>query len=600
MEKPREKSVQSWKREFKEMETAELEALLADIELRERQAVRPLTRQKAAVQSVIRKRLALVVANAPRELEDNEEEAAGLPDGPVIAPPDDPIGDINLLMNTVSLIAPPFDRILIGLAQALIRKTGGVAPSIEIKPMRCGRVRSQRIVAKWTVPRTMSVKELLGIERITGTVYERSVSGHRKESGGWEQVIRYVDLENKAVAGREGIYFGTSSRFDSESLGVVVSRKFSSRAEAQFLVGAHREDWIARSIEGSVDSTEIELREGSTDKNAPALAQDKFIELVVQLSYLLARQRLIKRRVLVASIYRELNRVGTTSIEREKLYGMRSTLSTIERVLILPLQCPNLAQKLRFEPESVLLVGVPGNGKTFLAHFLMTGAYNAIFAAFDSDRLRQNLIKSGEDGASSILLHVDGISKATGLPVICTIDDIDVILEERADRGMVSKFLNLMQGIRRLGLYILASTNYPEKIDVRLLEPGRFTKIIHVGLPNEEDRAGVITNHLAGLPFSSESAKQDIIQTMSRKTDGWTQRYLKELCMEAGRLHALEVAKEFAGDIPTGHALGPLSNRHFSEAYAGLMKGSSLKDVRDWDRRIADFVSRSGREYGYL
>lgn len=594
--KPRERSVRNWTKEFESKSTHDLEALLADIELRAKLTMEPLGRQKAALQKVLKQRLTLVVSNASRELVCDVKEA-GLPVTPIISAPEIPIGDVNLLMNTVPLVAAPFDRIIIDLASNLITTTEGLAPTMEVKPMRCGQTKGQRIIAKWTIPRPISIGELFGVELLARAAYEREVSGHKKEGTGWESVVHYYDLQNKAVTGREAIYFGPDSTFDSEATGVIVSRKFTNAAEAKYLAQAHPEDWMTRSIEKTVMSTEIELREGPMDKDKPGLAQDRFLQLIIQLSYLFAKKRLIERRILMTAIYRELNKVGTNPIEREKLYGMKSTLKVIERVLILPLQRPDLATRLRFKPESVLLVGVPGIGKTFLSHYLMTGSYNAIFASIDSDRLRVDLAKSGDSGMSSVFLRIDTINEATSLPVILILDDIDVILEERGDRGIVSKFLNLMQGIRQRGFYILASTNYPEKIDIRLLEPGRLSKIVHVGLPDRNDRAGVIANHLVGLPFASEEEKQEVIETMATATDGWTQRYLWELCAEAARLCGLEIAEHPAGEpVPIAT---PLTKQHFETAQTELLKGINLKDLRDWDDRIADFVSKTRKKMGF-
>src|SRR5581483_1775547 len=132
--KPRERSVRSWIKEFEGKSTHDLGALLTDIELRTKQTIEPLGRQQAALRKILKQRLTLVVSNASRELTSDEKET-GLPVTPIISSPEIPIGDINLLMNTVSLVKAPFDRIIIDLASSLIRTTEGLMPTMEVKPM---------------------------------------------------------------------------------------------------------------------------------------------------------------------------------------------------------------------------------------------------------------------------------------------------------------------------------------------------------------------------------------------------------------------------------------------------------------------------------
>jgi len=265
-------------------------------------------------------------------------------------------------------------------------------------------------------------------------------------------------------------------------------------------------------------------------------------------------------------------------------------------VLLLALQKPDLARHYKFRPESVLLVGVPGIGKTFLAHYLMTGEYNALFASLDSSKLRKDLMKSGSEGMSAVFLRVDRIREATSLPVILLIDDIDVILNEEKEGDIVSKFLTLMQGIRQKGFHVLASTNHPDKIDKRLLEPGRLSKVIHVPLPDRADRVGVLRSHLAVLPFVSEDERARVAEEMADRTEGWTQRYLWEMCTEAARFCGLAASQAGAAEEPV--VLSPITKAHVEQAHEELLRSINLREIREWDDRIAKFVSNASREIG--
>jgi hypothetical protein len=412
-------------------------------------------------------------------------------------------------------------------------------------------------------------------------------------------VKRYVGLDGKTSSDRAGLYFGMQTNCNSVATGLIVSRKFIRASEAKFLIDAYPDDWIARTTEiGHKIVTEVELREGMYSKEMSGLSQENLLYLIVQVSYLLAKKRLVDRPTLMTAIFRELGRVGTSAGDREKLYGMRSVLEVIERVLLMPLQHPELASYYKIiQPESVLLVGAPGVGKTLLVHWLMARDYNAIFVDVDSDRLYVDLKKGSGQGASEILLRIDAIKSMTRLPVIILIDEVDKLFEEKGD--MVVKFLNLTQGIRTKGFHIIASTNYPEKIDLRLLEPGRISRTIYVGLPEAFERKGVLTIHLKDVPFQgTDQSKLEYLEMLAKDTNGWTQRYLWFLCIEAAKLCGFEVV---GGDILTKDSIAgrPLRLNDLDKAKKEVLKSINLKEIRDWDKRIQRFVSQLGGEIGF-
>ena len=527
-------------------------------------------------------------------------DSGGLPVSPIVAGTFSPIGDVNLLMNQVSLTVPPFDKIITAVALELVEKTGGLMPTLMVESMKKNEEEIDRLVARWRFNGPISQAALNAIWEVTKSAHERDISGPTP-AGGWK-ASKYIDGHGDTVTGKFGIYFGPNNYFWSSATGVMVYRKFSSVAEANFLVSTNRRAWISSSSSASGQKpivTEVEVREGADDKDGdrPGIPQENLLELLIQISSVLARQRVIERRVLMTGVFRALNRVGTRQIDRDKLFGMKRILSIIERVLLFPLQRPDLAEKLCFKSESVLLVGVPGVGKTLLAHYLMAGDYNAIFAPVDSDRLRVDLESGNKKGITPMLLKIDKVRIATQLPVVPIIDDLDAVLAENT----VSKFLNLMQGIREKGLHLLTSTNYPEKIDERLLEPGRITQVIYVPRPDRDERYGVLGVHTDKLPFASDAERKLIIEQMANQTAGWTQRYLWDLVVEASRLCGLGVV---GGDITRtfrqDNASPVLKAAHFVEARVSVSKRINLVRLRKWDEDIQNFVSRATKSAGFI
>lgn len=392
-------------------------------------------------------------------------------------------------------------------------------------------------------------------------------------------------------AGTHGVFFGVNNAYSQAANGVTVYRKFKNAKQAEYFQSEYPIDFLsmAHTATGKV-ATYLELHDHGVGENRRGLGQDSFLMLVTQISRLLAKQDILKPKPLMAEIYRQLNRIGTRSINRSDLFGMHDALEAVEKTVLLPLQHPVQAAKFSILPESVLLVGVPGVGKTYLEHYLMTGDYNAIFVAVDSDKLRTDLhaVKAGRP--SETLTRVDRITQLTGLPVILIIDDIDVILTEKKEDDVISKFLNLMQGIRQKGLYVLASTNYPEELDRRLLEPGRLSKIVHVRPPNAIERKGVVLSYLVKQPFATAKQREEVASWCAENTEGWTQRFLWELTVEGARncmmrsLQGVEVTPALTD---------------YQAAHETILRTRNFEEVQEWDERIAKFVSSYRKKIGF-
>jgi ribosome biogenesis ATPase len=58
---------------------------------------------------------------------------------------------------------------------------------------------------------------------------------------------------------------------------------------------------------------------------------------------------------------------------------------------------------------------------------------------------------------------------------------------------VVNQMLTEMDGVQeRQGVYLLAASNRPDIIDPAVLRPGRFDKILFVGLPTASDRIEIL------------------------------------------------------------------------------------------------------------
>ena len=112
-------------------------------------------------------------------------------------------------------------------------------------------------------------------------------------------------------------------------------------------------------------------------------------------------------------------------------------------------------------------------------------------------------------------------------PAIVIMDELNSI--GRADQPWrveaINALLAQMDGVEEQAkLLVLGSTNYVNQIEVALRRPGRFSRVIHVGLPEPEARDQYIRNFQK--QYSFELTEQDRV-FLVRLTEGHTIAVMK-------------------------------------------------------------------------
>jgi len=156
-------------------------------------------------------------------------------------------------------------------------------------------------------------------------------------------------------------------------------------------------------------------------------------------------------------------------------------------------------------PKGVLLVGMPGTGKTMLARAVAGEANVAYFNISGSDFVEMFV----GVGASRVRdLFEQGRKNA---PCIIFIDELDAVGRTRgAGYGgghdereqTLNQMLVEMDGFEtKDGVIILAATNRPDVLDPALLRPGRFDRQVVVAMPDIKEREAILRIHAAKIPL---------------------------------------------------------------------------------------------------
>ena len=203
------------------------------------------------------------------------------------------------------------------------------------------------------------------------------------------------------------------------------------------------------------------------------------------------------------------------------------------------LKTPGKFQRLGGKiPKGVLLVGMPGTGKTLLAR-AVAGEANVPFFSISGSDFVEMFVGVGAARVRDLFAQAQNHA-----PCIIFIDELDALGKARGVNPMgrhdeqeqtLNQLLAEMDGFApNTGVIIMAATNRPEILDPALLRPGRFDRHVLVDRPDIIGREEILKIHTQNIKLSPEVE----LKVIASRTPGFVGADLANIVNEAALLAA--------------------------------------------------------------
>lgn len=219
----------------------------------------------------------------------------------------------------------------------------------------------------------------------------------------------------------------------------------------------------------------------------------------------------------------------------------KEELSEIVQFLKQPNKFRRLGARI---PKGVLMIGLPGSGKTLLARAI-AGEAGVPFFHTSGSEFEEMLVGAG---ASRVRDLFDKAKKAS--PSLIFIDEIDAVARKRGTtiqssttEQTLNQILVEMDGFEQnVNVIVIAATNRPDVLDPAILRPGRFDRRISLDLPDSEGRKKILEIHAKNKPLAADVS----LDKVAKRTIGFSGAELENTLNEAAIIAAKRNATEIS------------------------------------------------------
>lgn len=234
----------------------------------------------------------------------------------------------------------------------------------------------------------------------------------------------------------------------------------------------------------------------------------------------LRRDKIYKFASQKERLYPKVGAVQRININRTyKVSGMdrlKKWLDEKKRIFFLPEE--QLAEYELSAPKGILLVGVPGCGKSLTAK-LVAQEWELPLFRFDIGSVFDKWVGESEKKMREALQFIESIS-----PCVLWIDEIEKVLSttdsgNETGKRVLGEFLFWIQESSNK-VFMVATANNVKALPYELYRKGRFSEVFYAGLPNAKERRSVLEQYIMGSLRCSPS--DELLEKLVNMTDRYS------------------------------------------------------------------------------
>ncbi|TDL25074.1 AAA-domain-containing protein [Rickenella mellea] len=271
----------------------------------------------------------------------------------------------------------------------------------------------------------------------------------------------------------------------------------------------------------------------------------------------------------------------------EDVGGLAKVKEDILDTIQLPLEQPELFADGLKKRSGLLLYGPPGTGKTLLAKAVATSCSLNFFSIKGPELLNMYI---GESEAN-VRRVFQQARDAT--PCVIFFDELDSVAPKRGNHGdsggvmdrIVSQLLAELDGISRsqvgADIFVIGATNRPDLLDPALLRPGRFDRLLYLGVSDTHDaQFHILVALTRKFTLDDHLVLQDIAEQCPFNFTGAD---FYALCSDAMLKAMSRKAREIENKIDDLNHSAKVPGHHYpitAQYYLGELSTASDTDVR--------------------
>ena len=277
--------------------------------------------------------------------------------------------------------------------------------------------------------------------------------------------------------------------------------------------------------------------------------------------------------------------------------GLANVKDAVMETIQLPLSRPELFAKGMKKRSGILFYGPPGTGKTLLAKAIAT-EFSLNFFSVKGPELLNMYIGESEANVRRVFQRA-----RDARPCVVFFDELDSVAPKRGNQGdsggvmdrIVSQLLAELDGMSDSsssahnassngGVFVIGATNRPDLLDQALLRPGRFDKLLYLGISDTHEKQETILRALTRKFHLDPSCS--LARVAEKLPFTYTGADLYALCSDA----MLKAVMRRAGDIDAHAEREDCTVAEFFDTYASTVDLEVLVGEQDFEKASRELV----------